>query len=52
MDLINDSYDAQREQQTTEYIIEHWNELTADSVLLYDHEHPELTKSQFSYPKE
>jgi hypothetical protein len=50
--IINDSYDAKREQQTTEYIFEHWNELTADSVLLYDNEHPEQIKRHFSYPNE
>lgn len=41
-----------REQRTTEYIFEHWNELTADSVLLYDNEHPEQIKRHFSYPNE
>lgn len=47
--IINDSYDAEREQQTREYIFEHWDDLTADSVLLYDFEHPEMAKRQFSY---
>ena len=51
-EIINDNYDEEREQRTTEYIFEHWNELTADSVLLYDNEHPEQIKRHFSYPNE
>ena len=35
-----------------ERLFEHWNELTADSVLLYDNEHPEQIKRHFSYPNE
>lgn len=39
-------------RENLDYVYGHWDEITADSILLYDYEHPELTKRQFQYTKE
>lgn len=46
-EAVYDGSVPEQEEQNSDYVMGHWDELTADSILLYDYERPEQTKRQF-----